>query len=321
MSRAILVSVVAGLMLALPSAAAPVGSGKIGYAIEVGSLYTVTADGRLPQPLRIGGASNRLSSPRWSPDGSKVTFTENRGVPYQIRLWVMNPDESNAHIVATGAIVLSPQPWSPDGSRIAWGPTGSAGDIYTASAAGGDVRRVTTDGLRKDPPVWSPTGSSLVYSAAFGDPQRWELFVVDADGSGQGQVTGGGQGIVRNVQPSWSPDGTSIAFVRQVDSESAIYVVQPDGTQLHRLAEISGTSAGEPAWSPDGSTIAYTNGVNSGYSRYGFPPGQEIFVVNADGSGERRLTGLAPKLVADGARPGRRTATRSSSGAMRPAHS
>ena len=303
MSRTILIALVAGLMLAVPSAAAPVGSGKIGYAIEVGSLYTVTADGRPPQPLRIGGTNDRLSPPRWSPDGSQVTFTEIRPVPNPIRLWVMNAEGGNAHIVASGgAVVLSTQPWSPDGSRIAWGPWGIFGDLYTASVEGGDVRRLTTDGLRKDPPVWSPTGSSLVYSAAFGDPERWELFVVGADGQGQRQITSGGQGIVRNVQPTWSPDGTSIAFLRQVNSESAIYVVRPDGTELHRLVETKtyGNLGAEPAWSPDGSRIAYTNGVNSGFSRYGPPPGQEVFVVNADGSGERRLTELAPKLVTDG---------------------
>jgi Tol biopolymer transport system component len=302
MARAILISLVAGLLTALPSAATPVGSGTIAYAIEVGSLYTVTADGRPTQPLRIGGTNDRLTSPRWSPNGLQVAFTEYRDGPNTVRLWVMNADQSNVHIVATGSIVLSTQPWSPDGSRIAWGPTGTSGDIYTANAAGGDVRRVTTDGFRKDPPVWSPTGSSLAYAAASGDPQRWELFSVAADGTGQRQITNGGQGIVRNIQPSWSPDGSTIAFLREVSSDGGIYVVRPDGAELHRVAATKATfySGAEPAWSPDGSRIAYTNGVNSGKSRYGPPPGQEIFVVDADGLNERRLTELAPKLVADG---------------------
>ena len=294
----LLAAVLAGLVVAMPSAAAPNGSGKIAYATEGGSLYTVTADGRNPENLRVGGANNRLWSPRWSPDGTQVAFNELTGTPTYL-LHVMNQDGSGAHLVATGAVALSPQPWSPDGSRIAWGPSGGAGDIYTASAAGGDVRRLTTDGLPKQPPVWSPTGSSLAYAAGVGDPQHWELFVVGADGSGPTQITSGGQDIVRNVQPRWSPDGTSIAFVRQDGSETAIYVVRPDGTERHRLVETYAyLGAAEPAWSPDGSKIAYTNSVNSGYSRYG-QPGQEIFVVDADGSGERRLTELAPKLVAD----------------------
>ena len=119
MARAILISLVAGLLTALPSAATPVGSGTIAYAIEVGSLYTVTADGRPTQPLRIGGTNDRLTSPRWSPNGLQVAFTEYRNDPITVRLWVMNADESNVHIVATGSIVLSTQPWSPTarGSR------------------------------------------------------------------------------------------------------------------------------------------------------------------------------------------------------------
>ena len=297
----LLAALLAGLVVAMPSAAAPVGSGKIAYETETGGIYTVKADGGGLENLRTGG-SIRFSSPRWSRDGSRIALTEYSGTPGQFHLHVMNQDGTNDRVVATGNIFLSRQPWSLDGSRIAWGPWGIFGDLYTASAEGGDVRRLTTDGLRKDPPVWSSTGSSLVYAAAFGDPERWELFVVGAEGSGQRQITSGGQGIVRNVQPSWSPDGTSIAFLRQVDSESAIYVVRPDGTELHRVVETKtyGYFGAEPAWSPDGSRIAYTNGVNSGFSRYGPPPGQEVFVVNADGSDERRLTELAPKLVADG---------------------
>ena len=55
------------------------------------------------------------------------------------------------------------------------------------------------------------------------------------------------------------------------------------------LVDIAWNSFGEPVWSPDGSQIAYTDAVNAGYTRFG-PSGQEIFVVNADGSAVQRLT-------------------------------
>jgi TolB protein len=293
MSRAILLSVVAGLMLALPSGAASVGSGRIAYETESGGLYTVTAGGSGLENLRTGG-SIRFSWPRWSPDGSRIAFTEYSGTPGQFHLHVMNPDGANDRVVATGYIFLSRQPWSPDGSRIAWGPYAASGDLYTASAAGRDVRRLTTDGRPKYPPLWSPTGSTLVYARGLEAP-GWDLFLVDADGSGPTQITSGGE----NLNPSWSPDGSKIAFSRRTSSEAAIYVVRPDGTELHRVA---GTlaSSGEVDWSPDGTMIAYTNAVNSGYSRYG-GRGQEIFAVNADGSESRRLTELAPRLAYDAA--------------------
>ena len=225
----LLAALLAGLVVAMPSAAAPVGSGQIAYATEVGGIYTVTADGSRLETAEDGRLEPVVVA-SLVPDGRSM-LSRVRGDADKIQL---QGDERGrrptTRVVATGDIFLSRQPWSLDGSQIAWGPWGIFGDLYTASVEGGDVRRLTTDGLRKDPPVWSPTGSSLVYAAAFGDPERWELFVVGADGQGQRQITSGGQGMVRNVQPSWSPDGTSIAFLRQVNSESAIYVVRPDGT-------------------------------------------------------------------------------------------
>jgi len=217
----------------------------------------------------------------------------------------MDADGTDDHVVASDPdlqnIWLSRQPWSPDGSRLTWGPSPTGGtpqdfgegDVYTASAAGGDVRRITADGRPKSPPVWSPTAPQLLYSELVpGSPIcSWELFSARDDGSQPVQITDTA-GCFRNMQPSWSPSGSSIAFVRTSASDAAIYVIHPDGTELHRVA---GASAGEPVWSPDGSRIAYTNAEHAN-ARYG---GQEVFVVDADGSGERRLTELAPSAVSD----------------------
>ena len=126
--------------------------------------------------------------------------------------------------------------------------------------------------------------------------RSWELYSARDDGSAPVQITSGG---FQNLQPSWSPTGASIAFVRIVGSEREIYVVHPDGTELHRVVEVYGNAAGEPAWSPDGSRISYTNAVNGSPSRYG--TGQEVFLVDADGSDERRLTELGPQFAYDSA--------------------
>jgi WD40 repeat protein len=294
MSRAALIASVAGLAFAVPSAAAPVGGGKIAYETQFGGISTVNADGTGFQSLRIGG-SMRHSWPRWSPDGSSIAFTQYSETPGVLRLHVTKPNGTGDRVLATGVIALSRQPWSPEGSRISWGPNGGPGDIYTVNADGGDVHRLTTDGRSKTPPVWSPDGSTLAYAAQVG--ASWELFSVRDDGSAPVQITSLG---FLNIQPAWSPNGSSIAFQHQAGG-NAIYVVRPDGSELHRVAEVIGSLAGEPVWSPDGTRILYANGLNSGVPRYGGTPGQEIFVVNADGSGERRLTELAPQLAFDAA--------------------
>jgi TolB protein len=285
----------AALVTAGPSAA-QVGSGRIAYATNTRGIYTVGADGRESVVLKSGN----VFLPRWSPDGSRIAFIEFPPIGVQLR--VMNADGTDDHVVASNDtfsdISLSEQPWSPDGSRLAWGPAPivpgvlRGGDIFTVSAAGGDIRRITTDGRIKEPPVWSPSAPQLAYASM--PSTGLELFTARDDGSDPVQITNAG---AQSWQPSWSPSGASIAFVRSVLSESAIYVVRPDGTELHRVAEFYGDAAGEPAWSPDGSKLAYTSAEN-GNMRYG---GQEVFLVNADGSGERRLTELGPQTGVDAA--------------------
>ena len=117
----------------------------------------------------------------------------------------------------------------------------------------------------------------------------WQLFSAREDGSAPVQITPG-------RRPNWSPDGAWIAFVVNAGVASAIYAVKPDGTGLHRVVE--SFEVGPYAWSPDSSKIAFTTGVPL---RKYLPPGQEISVANADGSGVRQLTDLGQQSVFDDA--------------------
>jgi len=90
-------------------------------------------------------------------------------------------------------------------------------------------------------------------------------------------------------QPDWSPDGERIVFYRvEVNKNPEIFVVSADGTGLMNLTNHPESEEG-PAWSPDGSKIAFYRGG--------------IFVMNADGTGQTRLTGdneLSPTWSPDG---------------------
>jgi WD40 repeat protein len=97
--------------------------------------------------------------------------------------------------------------------------------------------------------------------------------------------------------PSWSPDGTQIAFVSDRDGNSEIYLMQSDGTDVRRLTNDSAIDE-EPTWSPDGTRIAFVSDRTGNL---------DIFTVNGDGGGLIRLTrdqasDSAPAWSPDGTR-------------------
>jgi PGF-pre-PGF domain-containing protein len=119
-------------------------------------------------------------------------------------------------------------------------------------------------------------GGRIVFSSERdGNP---EIYVMNPDGSGQTRLT---DNVAGDLDPSWSPDGSRIAFASYRsyrDGNPEIYVMNADGSGQIRLTD---NVAEYPAWSPDGSRIAFFS------NRDGNP---EIYVMNADGSGQINLT-------------------------------
>jgi TolB protein len=141
-------------------------------------------------------------------------------------------------------------------------------------------------------PVWSPDGRRIAF-VSWPDGKRHSLSVMNADGTGRQTLSRAAFGL-----PVWSPDGREIAFeaVHPPDVESGVFseihVVNADGTRERTLT----TRGADPVWSPDGRTIAFVNLVverrEGRIQGHPFDPrfDPEIYVVNTDGSGQRRLT-------------------------------
>jgi len=114
------------------------------------------------------------------------------------------------------------------------------------------------------------------------------LIIANADGSSPVRVTS--LYPKWNYNPTWSPDGTRIAFYSDLASSTYrtdIYVVNVNGTGLTQITTMTGDEDG-PDWSPDGTLIAFSSRGTSTYNG-------GIYTVHPDGTGLKRLT-TAPGL-------------------------
>jgi Tol biopolymer transport system component len=143
----------------------------------------------------------------------------------------------------------------------------------------------------------TPPGANgrIVFSSTRFPDSNAELYSVAADGTSLVQLT---ENLTHEQHPTWSPDGSQIAFGSDAEGNESIHVMNADGTLEHRVSPDGVSNDSEPAWSPDGSQIAFasTRPANGDW---------HVWVMNADGSALRQVTGefsTAPAWSPDGTR-------------------
>jgi Tol biopolymer transport system component len=204
---------------------------------RLGGLAVVNADGsgesRLFEDLR----GTRALSPDWT----KVAFVQS---PWDAaELHVRTIDGTQTRKLAERVVDFA---WAPDSKRLAFH---RANAIFVVNADGTGLREVVARG---GAPVWSPDGTRIAFLRLADTQQRPDLYVVDADGSRETNLTDDAE---TNAAHRWSPDGRSLAFLTSDGRRTRLEVIEVDRGNRRVLPVGAFITNNEIAWSPDGSQI------------------------------------------------------------------
>lgn len=228
----------------------------LGLAGAVLAAYLLTADPgreRTPRVLSdqhlVSASPGSHRSPTFSPDGTMLAFV--RDASGKEQLWIQNLAGGNPVQITDGDAPANRPAWSPRNDQIVFHRPGDG--IWTVGTLGTPTpRRIIEYGRN---PGFSADGGTIVYE------RGREIWLADADGSGQRRVDGVPFHSFINVSswPSLSPDGKHIAFFHsEAALEGDIWTIPAGGGEARRLT-FDTVAASNPAWSVDGSHIIYAS--------------------------------------------------------------
>ena len=282
--RAVLLIGISGILWPAPAAAGVPSNGRIAYLrfdLVPEQVFSILPDGT--GAMRITDSSSwgsiRLAA---SPAGGRLAVSQFNGVASRLatvraegtRLRVVIPAKNTSY----GSV-----DWTPDGSKLLFTQrlrTGGYG-IFSVNLDGSGRTRLGSSKAFEVTP--SPDGSML---AVVDGADR--LAILDADGTNRQIIVNDGF----NSNPDWSPDGSAIVFARVAPGgqRSDLFVVQPNGSGLARLAPTARRQEYQPSWSPDGTRIVFARQQSRDFSAP-----YDLFTIGAGGSNEEQVTDTASR--------------------------
>lgn len=216
------------------------------YLQDAVELWALNLDSKQTHQLTAGGAVNL--EPRFSPDGKRIAFVSTL---YKGHFHIFTADFANGEISHLDRLTgetrstlpryyysafdheISPA-WSPDGSEIVFVSNrnhiyGTGGFWRMKAVPGAEAREIHYEETAwKARPEFSPDGKRIVYASYLG--QAWhQLWVLPSEGGNPFPLS---YGSFDNINPRWSPDGKSIAFISNRGGNTSLWVQQVlDGRQ------------------------------------------------------------------------------------------
>lgn len=231
-----------------------------------------------------------------APETAKIVFRSMRDGNFEI--YSMNPDGSDQKNLTQHRANDYAPVWSPTGEQILFtSDRDGIPDLYLMDADGTNVRQVFKKLIGREFPTWSPDGKALAYHRF----HTFSIYTASIDGKNEEKLADG-------LWPKWSPNGAEIAFMasefvwadngnlRFPDASVEIINLQ---THVKEKLLPKSISTYRPIWGPDSDQITFSW---NGRQENGFLEANrrvhtiDIYVVNRDGSGLRKIIGSGENI-------------------------
>lgn len=240
-------------------------------------IFTMNEDGS--DVVRLTHNRTVDEYPSFSPGSTFIAFSRNGDI------YKMRANGTKVQQVTSGKRTDALPEWSPDGRWIVFTRhIGRQGDIFKIRSNGnGDAVRLTDTASSEFAPEWSPDGRTIAFTRTDYRNSRQGIGVVKANGTGLRWLTRNPDetGGYSDGFPTWSPDGSRLAFAREHSYEifSDLFVVDVASGEVTQVTDLQGLVE-VPTWSPD--------------DRIAFMYEFGIAVISEDGTGMEQITEFGP---------------------------
>lgn len=237
------------------------------------NIWVMDEDGSNHHTLTHSTSWDCNRQPKWSYDGTKITFWAFRPFGEGGSIWVMNADGTHqVKIHVRSGYDASKPAFSPDGTKIVFTSCirydGGPNELYMMNADGSNVVKILNaldgknDGRGKagGSVSFSPDGQWIAFESERSG--NWDIWLVRPDGSDLTQIT---RDINDDYYPAWSPDGKQITFSSNRSGNDDIWILTNVEAVINggmpvcvQLTDNSGLDK-YSAWSPDGTKIAFSS--------------------------------------------------------------